>query len=139
MLRAQAAIEQSTVPWIAIVIRRCFGLAGGMLSPWVGQNGMALPNRYAWPSARWGSIPIEGGVAAAFKRELEASPDPEARLHELEAYYHRLGSPLRTAEKFGVVDVIEPATTRPLLCDWVADAYAKIRSQPVGLKGRTMR
>ena len=139
VLRAQAAIEQSTVPWIAIVIRRCFGLAGGMLSPWVGQNGMALPNRYAWPSARWGSIPIEGGVAAAFKRELEASSDPEARLHELEAYYHRLGSPLRTAEKFGVVDVIEPATTRPLLCDWVADAYAKIRSQPVGLKGRTMR
>ncbi|MCK9513473.1 MAG: propionyl-CoA carboxylase [Pigmentiphaga sp.] len=139
VLRASSAIEQSSVPWIAIVLRRCFGLAGGMLSPWVGPDGMALPNRYAWPSARWGSIPIEGGVAAAFKRELEDSPDPAARLQELEAYYHRLGSPLRTAERFGVIDVIEPATTRPLLCDWAADAYARIASGPIGPKGRTMR
>ncbi|VTU45521.1 acyl-CoA carboxylase subunit beta [Variovorax sp. PBL-E5] len=138
VLRAQAAMEQSSIPWIAIVIRRCFGLAGGMLSPWVGPGGMALPHRFAWPSARWGSVPVEGGVAAAYRRELEAAADPEARRLELETLFHKIGSPLRTAERFGVVDVIEPATTRPLLCDWVRDAYAVCATR-LGVKLRGMR
>lgn len=138
VLRAQSAMEQSSVPWIAIVIRRCFGLAGGMLSPWVGPSGMALPHRFAWPSARWGSVPIEGGVAAAYRRELEAAEDPAARQLELESLFHKIGSPLRTAERFGIVDVIEPATTRPLLCDWVRDAYA-VGATRVGEKRRGMR
>jgi acetyl-CoA carboxylase carboxyltransferase component len=138
VLRASAAIEQSSVPWLAIVIRRCFGLAGGMLSPWNGARDTALPHRFAWPSARWGSIPIEGGVDAAYARDIEAAPDPEARRAELEALVHAVSSPFRTAERFGVVDVIEPARTRALLCDWVEDAYAACASQ-LGPKRRTMR
>lgn len=138
VLRASAAIEQSSVPWIAIVLRRCFGLAGGMLMPWNGASGMALLHRYGWPSARWGSLPIEGGVAAAFKRELAAADDAVALQAELEAGFHEIGSPFRTAEKFGVVDIIEPATTRALLCDWVDDAYRKTARQ-LGPKGRAMR
>jgi acetyl-CoA carboxylase carboxyltransferase component len=97
-----------------------------------------LPHRYAWPSARWGSIPIEGGVAAAYKREIEEAPDPLARRRELEAHYHAIASPLRTAERFGVIDVIEPATTRPLLCAWIADAY-RLAGLSLGPKRRTMR
>ena len=53
-IRAMHAIEQSTVPWLSLVIRRCVGLAGGMLGPLYGGDGHVLPNRYAWPSARWG-------------------------------------------------------------------------------------
>lgn len=138
VLRAQAAMEQSSVPWIAIVIRRCFGLAGGMLSPWGGPSGAAIPHRFAWPSARWGSVPIEGGVAAAYKREIEADDDPDGKREELEQLFHKVGSPLRTAERFGVVDVIEPTATRSLLCDWVEDAYART-SRQLGIKTRSMR
>jgi acetyl-CoA carboxylase carboxyltransferase component len=138
VLRASSAIEQTTVPWLAIVIRRCFGLAGGMLSPWNGADGAALPHRFAWPSARWGSIPIEGGVDAAYARELEAAADPEARRAELEARLHSIGSPLRSAERFGVIDVIEPASTRSLLCDWIHDASALCATR-LGPRRRTMR
>ncbi|MFM9999756.1 MAG: acyl-CoA carboxylase subunit beta [Burkholderiaceae bacterium] len=138
VLRASSAIEQSSVPWLAVVIRRCFGLAGGMLSPWSGASETALPHRFAWPSARWGSIPIEGGVDAAFARDIQAAPDPQARRAELESLVHAIGSPLRTAERFGVVDVIEPCTTRALLCDWVTDAYARCATH-LGPKARTMR
>ncbi len=138
VLRASSAIEQSSVPWLAVVIRRCFGLAGGMLSPWNGANGVALPHRFAWPSARWGSIPIEGGVDAAYAKDIAASPDPQARRAELEALAHAVGSPLRTAERFGVIDVIEPATTRALLADWVEDAYMACAAN-LGPKARTMR
>ncbi|HYF19671.1 MAG TPA: carboxyl transferase domain-containing protein [Ramlibacter sp.] len=138
VLRASSAIEQSSVPWLALVIRRCFGLAGGMLSPWNGAHDIALPHRFAWPSARWGSIPIEGGVDAAYARDIEAAADPQQRRAELEALVHAVGSPLRTAERFGVVDVIEPALTRELLCEWVADAYRACASR-LGPKRRTMR
>jgi acetyl-CoA carboxylase carboxyltransferase component len=136
--QAMHAIEQSSVPWIAVVLRRCVGLAGAMISPWHGPTGTALPHRYAWPSARWGSIPIEGGVAAAYKREIAEDPDPETKRRELEAHYHAIASPLRTAERFGVIDVIEPAVTRPLLCAWVADAR-RLTALSLGPKRRTMR
>jgi acetyl-CoA carboxylase carboxyltransferase component len=128
--RAGAAIEQASVPWISIVLRRAFGVAGSMLGPWNGPDGTSLNHRFAWPSARWGSIPIEGGVAAAYKREIAAAPDPAAHRAELEARYQRLASPLRTAEAFGVVDVIEPAESRPLLCRWVRDAYRLLARDP---------
>jgi len=137
-LRAGAAIEQSSVPWCAIVIRRCFGLAGAMLSPKFGVSGTAIPHRFAWPSATWGSIPIEGGVAAAYRQELAQAEDPEALRLQLESEYHRIGSPFRTAEKFGIVDIIAPSTTRALLCDWVEDAYQRC-ALSLGPKGRTMR
>jgi len=32
-------------------------------------------------------------------------------------------SPFRTAERFGVEEIIAPRDTRPLLCDWAARAY----------------
>jgi acetyl-CoA carboxylase carboxyltransferase component len=137
-LRAGAAIEQSSVPWCAIVLRRCFGLAGAMLSPKFGPTGTALPHRFAWPSARWGSIPIEGGVAAAYRREIEQAPDPLATRTAIEAGYHQLSSPYRTAERFGIVDVIEPAATRPLLCRWARDAR-DLTLNALGPRPRTMR
>jgi hypothetical protein len=39
-------------------------------------------------------------------------------------------SPLRTAEHFGVEEIIDPRETRPLLCDRVRDAYATLPVQP---------
>jgi len=39
-------------------------------------------------------------------------------------------SGLRTAERFGVEDIIDPRETRPLLCDWVRDAYAVLPASP---------
>lgn len=138
VIRLGAAIEQSTVPWLVIVLRRCFGLGGALLGPLYGQHGDALPHRFAWPSARWGSIPIEGGVAAAYKTEIAMADDPAAKLRELETHYHNLESPFRTAEKFGIVDIIEPARTRSLLCNWVIDAY-RVAKRTLGVKRRTMR
>ncbi len=85
-----------------------------------------------------GSIPVEGGVAAAFKREMQAAPDPEAFAAEIEARYSAIASPLRTAERFGVVDIIAPSETRALLCDWAAQAHAR-EAANLGPKARTMR
>ncbi len=94
--------------------------------------------RYAWPSGDWGSLPIEGGVMAAYKRDIEASPDPAARQKEIEDSLDQVRSPYRTAEMFGIEEIIDPRETRPLLCDWVKTAYKNL-PQNLGVKERTMR
>ena len=119
--RVGQALNECKSPWMSILMRRCFGMAGALHAP---KYGEALNLRYAWPSARWGSIPIEGGVMAAHKSEIDAAPDPAAKRAELEAFYLNMTSPFRTAEKFGILDIIDPRETRGILCDWIEDAWA---------------
>ncbi|UCU93891.1 acyl-CoA carboxylase subunit beta [Hydrogenophaga taeniospiralis] len=126
--RVGEALHQCRSPWASVLIRRCFGMAGALHAP---KYGEALNFRVAWPSARWGSIPIEGGVMAAHKTEIEAAPDPATKRAELEAFYLNMTSPFRTAEKFGILDIIDPRETRALLCDWVEDAWERVKSDRV--------
>jgi len=132
-VRAMAAVYQATVPWISIILRRVFGVAGAAHG-----NAQALNLRYAWPSGDWGSLPIEGGVMAADRREIEASPDPDARRREIEEMLNELRSPFRTAEAFGVEEIIDPRDTRRLLCEWVEMAY-EVLPQDLGPKRRGIR
>jgi acetyl-CoA carboxylase carboxyltransferase component len=125
-VRVVTTIEKVRIPWMSIIVRRAFGMAGGMHAP---KTFPALNYRFAWPSARWGSIPIEGGVEAAHKTEIEASADPEATRAALQARYQRLGSPFRTAEQFGILDIIDPRETRSLLCDWASDAREVLENE----------
>jgi acetyl-CoA carboxylase carboxyltransferase component len=112
--QALTAIRQCTVPNCAIMIRKAYGMAA--LSQ---RNGSSMFMRYAWPSANWGSLPIAGGVDAAYKAVIQASPDPQAKRAEIEAKLTQLQSPIRTAEAFGVEEIIDPRDTRKLLCEFV--------------------
>ncbi len=122
--RALAAIYQASVPWVSVIVRKVFGVAGAAHG-----NAQALNLRYAWPSADWGSLPVEGGLEAAYRRELEASADPEALKAEILSRLDAVRSPFRTAEAFGVEKIIDPADTRRLLCEWVATAYELLPSR----------
>ena len=73
----------------------------------------------AWPAA----------AIRARKAEIEAAPDPNAKRAELEAFYLNMTSPFRTAEKFGILDIIDPRETRGILCDWVEDAWALVSAR----------
>ena len=63
-------------------------------------------------------MPLEGGIEAAYRADLDASPDPKAKLAEIEDRLNKLRSPFRSAEKFWVEEIIDPRQTRPLLCDF---------------------
>jgi len=132
-IRTLFALQQATIPWLAIIVRRCYGVAGGAHG-----NRERLNLRYAWPSAEWGSLPIEGGVDAAYRREIEAAPDPAARRKEIEERLIQLRSPFRTAEAFGIEEIIDPRDTRLLLCEFVETVWPTLGSQ-LGIKTRTMR
>ncbi|HEX2914385.1 MAG TPA: carboxyl transferase domain-containing protein [Chloroflexia bacterium] len=124
-VRAISAIYQASVPAAEIVIRRVFGVGGAGMT-----NRHKFVQRYAWPSADWGSLPIEGGIEAAYRREIEASENPAALIEEIKDRLDAVRSPFRTAERFGVEEIIDPRETRPLLCEWVRDAYALLPTQP---------
>jgi acetyl-CoA carboxylase carboxyltransferase component len=120
-MRSVYVALQASVPMYTVVIRKCYGMAGMGATD---KNGLDF--KMAWPSAEWGSLPIEGGVAAAFRREIEAAADPKAREAELEASLRAMASPFRTAEAFGVEDIVDPRETRPTLCRFVGAAQARL-------------
>ena len=95
--------------------------------------------RFGWPAGEWGGIPIEGGVAAAYRREIEAAPDPDAYREEIEERLLRLRSPFRAAHHGDVIDLIDPRDTRRLACTvrqaGAADArpsWPSARNEPYG-------
>lgn len=120
--RAISALHQCTVPWAAIIVRKCFGVAGG-----AHMNPERFGVRASWPSGDWGSLPVEGGVEAAYRAEIEAADDPEAHLERITDRLDRLRSPLRAAENFMPEEIIDPRDTRKILCEF-ADMAAPLRT-----------
>jgi len=102
----------SNVPWASVIVHRSFGVAQ---AAHYGPEGYVL----AWPSAEVGALPVEGGVAVAFHREIAAADDPDAKRQELEDMMAAKQTPFPRGEQFSVHEVIDPRDTRPKLCDWV--------------------
>ena len=128
--RVAQARDQSTVPWFSVLLRRCYGVAGTIHAHVNHQ-----PIRFAWPSGQWGSLPVAGGALAAFRKEIEAAPDPDAKRDEIERILNDVNSPFRTAEAFEVEEMIDPRDTRPLLCQLVRRSQERTATQ-LGPKAR---
>ncbi|SFS75206.1 Pyruvate carboxylase [Saccharopolyspora flava] len=121
--RALTAVYQARVPQAEIIVRRVYGVGGAGII-----NRHRASRSWAWPSGDWGSLPTQGGVEAAFRAQISASADPAAEVERIARELAELTSPFRTAERFGVQDIIDPRESRPLLCDWVRDAYRVLPS-----------
>jgi acetyl-CoA carboxylase carboxyltransferase component len=130
-VRAMTALDQCTVPWCSILVRNVFGVAGALHQP---PGRLSL--RYAWPSGRWGSLPLEGGIEAAYRADIDAAADPRAKLVEIEDRLNKLRSPFRSAETFWVEEIIDPRDTRKLLREFVRLAEPLLTPGPASF---TMR
>lgn len=111
-MAAVAAAAQSTIPWAVIQVHKGFGVATAA---------HYAPGNYvlAWPSVESGALPLEGGVAVAYHREIAAADNPEAKRAELEDRLRQNRSPFPRAESFAVHELIDPRETRPMLCEWI--------------------
>jgi acetyl/propionyl-CoA carboxylase alpha subunit/acetyl-CoA carboxylase carboxyltransferase component len=128
------AFAQVNVPIFTVLMRRSFGVAG---------NNYATPRsaasvRVAWPSADVGGIPPEGGIEAAYKRQLAEAPDPAALRAEINARIESVRGPIGPLNRFEIEEMIDPRDTRRLASEWVADAY-RIVSQPSRLGPRALQ
>ena len=126
-VRAMAAVNQTTVPWCTVILRNAFGVAGVVHQP-----ADRFSMRYAWPSAYWGSLPLEGGIEAAYRADIDAAEDKAAKLKEIEDRLNKLRSPFRSAEKFWVEEIIDPRKTRSLLCEFARLAEPLRKPGPPG-------
>lgn len=122
----------TTIPIFSVLTRRVYGVAGAVMV-----DSRDPRFRVAWPSGEWGSLPLEGGIEVGHRNELkevEAKSGVEARkkrYNELDEEYRRLMNPIRTANAFGIEDIIDPAATRPMLCEWARHMYETILPQRI--------
>ena len=109
---AISSLMQSIVPWASVIVRKVYGVAGAA---------HFSPDSYtlSWPSAESGALPVEGGVAIAFKKEIEEADNPEEKRRELEELLSKRSSPFPRSENFSVHELINPKETRPKLISWI--------------------
>jgi acetyl/propionyl-CoA carboxylase alpha subunit/acetyl-CoA carboxylase carboxyltransferase component len=128
------AFAQVTVPIFTVLMRRSFGVAGNNFATPIRQPSV----RVAWPAADVGGIPPEGGIEAAYKRQLAEAADPEALRAELNARIESVRGPIGPLNRFQIEEIIDPRDTRRLVCEW-ADTAFRIVSQPAGLVPRALQ
>lgn len=107
--------SQLTVPLVAVVLRKCYGLGAQAL---LGGNTSEPSYTIAWPTGEFGAMGLEGAVKLGFKKELSAEQDPVARkvLYEkLLAEQYQKGQAQEVASVLEIDAVIEPAKTRQTL------------------------
>jgi acetyl/propionyl-CoA carboxylase alpha subunit/acetyl-CoA carboxylase carboxyltransferase component len=117
-VRAITAIYQARAPQAELILRRVYGVGGAGIV-----NRHRAGRSWAWPSGDWGSLPVQGGIEAAFRAQLAEVEDRDAEIERIRERLAAITSPFRTAEHFGVQDLIDPRDSRALLCEWVRDAY----------------
>ncbi len=107
------AISESTVPKITLYIRKGYG--GG--APAMCTEPMGSDLLLAWPTAEMGLMGAEGAVNIIYKKEIDASLDPEeTRKQFLAEYMKSFGEfPYHGATTGWVEDIIEPKDTRKIL------------------------
>lgn len=125
------AFAQAAVPIFTVLMRRSFGVAG---------NNYATPRRQhsarvVWPAADVGGIPPEGGIEAAYKRQLAEAEDPVALRAELEARIEAARGPIGPLNRFQIEEMIDPRETRRVICEWIEGAY-RVVNRPVQLASR---
>ncbi|WP_456695122.1 acyl-CoA carboxylase subunit beta [Aeromicrobium sp. P5_D10] len=120
-MRAIQSIIEAEVPVVTIQVRKAYGMAVSATS-----SPDSLSLRIAWPTAEWGDLPIEGGVEAGFKREIEAADDPVEYRRLAEQRMLELSDPWKTAEAFGVENMIDPRDTREIVCAFLNASMHKV-------------
>ena len=121
---AVLAVASCAVPWATVIVRKVHGVAA---AAHFGPEAFVV----AWPSAELGALPVEGGVAVAFGREITRADDPAAERERLEQAMLARQSPVPRAESFSIHELIDPRDTRPVLCDWIA-RIQPLLSHPTG-------
>ncbi len=121
------AYAEATVPKLTVITRKAYGGAYDVMS----SKHIRADVNVAWPTAEVAVMGPDGAVNIIFRREIEASTDPEARRAELIAdYEERFANPYSAAERGYVDDVIEPRRTRPYLVKALEMHLAKREPTP---------
>jgi acetyl-CoA carboxylase carboxyltransferase component len=114
-----------TVPWVAIVLRKGYGL--GAMAMTGGSFARPL-YMAAWPTGEFGGMGLEGAVRLGFRKELDAVADPEAKralFDELLGKLYEAGKATEAATQLEIDAVIDPIDTRAVIARALRGAPAR--------------
>ncbi|MDY7395305.1 acyl-CoA carboxylase subunit beta [Aureibaculum sp. 2210JD6-5] len=103
------ALSEATVPRVTVITRKAYGGAYDVMN----SKHIGADMNFAWPSAEIAVMGAKGASEIIFKREIQASDDPAAKLAEKEAEYaEKFANPYRAAKRGFIDEVILPKSTR---------------------------
>ncbi|WP_372779721.1 carboxyl transferase domain-containing protein [Litorivivens sp.] len=121
MSRLFASGSQSQSTWVAIFLRRAYGLGAMALAG----GSFARPvYAAAWPTGEFGAMGLEGAVKLGFKKQLEAVADAterQALFDQLLAQAYDQGRAIEAASYLEIDAVIEPGETRALIAQLLSE------------------
>lgn len=117
-------LGHATVPRLSVVLRKGYGL--GYIAMCGGRS-FDADLCIAWPTAEICAMSVGGAVDVAYRSQIRAASDPEAKRAELITRFRNQLGALRAAEGFGIDDVIDPRDTRPVLIDALRRAAPRRR------------
>ncbi|SHL69270.1 propionyl-CoA carboxylase beta chain [Chitinophaga jiangningensis] len=103
------ALSEATVPKLTVTTRKAYGGAYCVMN----SKHIGADLNFAFPQAEIAVMGAKGAVEIIYKKEIDAAPDPEARMNELVSEYtERYANPYLAAEKGYIDEVVEPSQTR---------------------------
>jgi propionyl-CoA carboxylase beta chain len=106
------AFSEATVPRITVITRKAYGGAYDVMN----SKHIGADLNFAWPTSEIAVMGAKGATEIIFRKEINESDNPEAKLKEKEDEYNDLfANPYNAASRGYVDEVIRPEQTRERL------------------------
>jgi acetyl-CoA carboxylase carboxyltransferase component len=120
------AVSRATVPKVTVVIRKAYGAGYYVMCGKAYEPDLIV----AWPSAEISVMGPEGAVNIIFRKQIEASEDPDATRASMIEGIRKTIDPYIAAGNAMIDDVIDPRETRPVVCRALEMAATKRVERP---------
>ena len=119
--------SEATVPKITLITHKDYG---GSYIAMCGKD-LGADYVFAWPTAEIAVMGAEGATLIIFRKEVEAAPDPKAKMQEkIQEYQDLLYHPYVAASRGYVDEVIQPRETRPKIISALELLSTKRETRP---------
>ena len=120
------AVSRATVPKVTVVVRKAYGAGYYVMCGKAYEPDLIV----AWPSAEISVMGPEGAVNIIFRKQIEASEDPDATRAEMIEGIRRTIDPYIAAGNAMIDDIIDPRETRPTVIRALEMAATKRVERP---------
>jgi acetyl-CoA carboxylase carboxyltransferase component len=120
------AVANATVPKVTVVLRKAYGAGYYVMCGRAYEPDLIV----AWPTAEISVMGAEGAAAIVFRKQIEASEDPDRTRAELIAAYRDVIDVYIAARNGLIDDVIDPRETRPTIIRALEMAEGKRVERP---------
>ncbi|MDT8347446.1 MAG: acyl-CoA carboxylase subunit beta [Flavobacteriaceae bacterium] len=103
------ALSEATVPRVTLITRKAYGGAYDVMN----SKHIRADYNFAWPTAEIAVMGAKGASEIIFRKEINASDNPEEKLKEKETEYaERFANPFEAAQRGFIDEVIFPKESR---------------------------